>query len=397
MNTSTTPRPKARRRAYLLGGATVVIVASGAFLAWRALLRPLPVEAAPLRSNVREQVFGLGVTGARVQSAVGFKVAGVLAEIDADEGDHIRAGQVLARLQSRDAQAQVDMAKAAVLQARENIVKAQADVLSTSASLSNVRRIAQRDASLRDTGVVSREQAQTDEAAVRVASANRAVARSEVAVAQAALRSAEAQQTFEEATLAQYTLRAPYDGWVVARNLELGSMPNPGQPVFTLVQAHSVWAVVYVDERLAGRLRVGQPAQIILRSNPGQPLSGHVARIEIQSDSVNEERIVDVAFDHVPPGIHLAEEAQVEITTGILQRAVLVPQAAISGLQGGHGSVWTVEHGRLARRALNFGPQLLNGAMPIVGGLPAGAAVVAQPAAGLRVGRAARVGAEAAP
>ncbi len=397
MNTSTKPRPKARRRAYLLGGATVVIVASGAFLAWRALLRPLPVEAAPLRSNVREQVFGLGVTGARVQSAVGFKVAGVLAEIDADEGDHIRAGQVLARLQSRDAQAQVDMAKAAVLQARENIVKAQADVLSTSASLSNVRRIAQRDASLRDTGVVSREQAQTDEAAVRVASANRAVARSEVAVAQAALRSAEAQQTFEEATLAQYTLRAPYDGWVVARNLELGSMPNPGQPVFTLVQAHSVWAVGYVDERLAGRLRVGQPAQIILRSNPGQPLSGHVARIEIQSDSVNEERIVDVAFDHVPPGIHLAEEAQVEITTGILQRAVLVPQAAISGLQGGHGSVWTVEHGRLARRALNFGPQLLNGAMPIVGGLPAGAAVVAQPAAGLRVGRAARVGAEAAP
>ena len=397
MNTSTKPRPKARRRAYLLGGATVVIVASGAFLAWRALLRPLPVEAAPLRSNVREQVFGLGVTGARVQSAVGFKVAGVLAEIDADEGDHIRAGQVLARLQSRDAQAQVDMAKAAVLQARENIVKAQADVLSTSASLSNVRRIAQRDASLRDTGVVSREQAQTDEAAVRVASANRAVARSEVAVAQAALRSAEAQQTFEEATLAQYTLRAPYDGWVVARNLELGSMPNPGQPVFTLVQAHSVWAVGYVDERLAGRLRVGQPAQIILRSNPGQPLSGHVARIEIQSDSVNEERIVDVAFDHVPPGIHLAEEAQVEITTGILQRAVLVPQAAISGLQGGHGSVWTVEHGRLARRALNFGPQLLNGAMPIVGGLPAGAAVVAQPAAGLRVGRTARVGGEAAP
>ena len=397
MNTSTKPRPKARRRAYLLGGATVVIVASGAFLAWRALLRPLPVEAAPLRSNVREQVFGLGVTGARVQSAVGFKVAGVLAEIDADEGDHIRAGQVLARLQSRDAQAQVDMAKAAVLQARENIVKAQADVLSTSASLSNVRRIAQRDASLRDTGVVSREQAQTDEAAVRVASANRAVARSEVAVAQAALRSAEAQQTFEEATLAQYTLRAPYDGWVVARNLELGSMPNPGQPVFTLVQAHSVWAVGYVDERLAGRLRVGQPAQIILRSNPGQPLAGHVARVEIQSDSVNEERIVDVAFDHVPPGIHLAEEAQVEITTGILQRAVLVPQAAISGLQGGHGSVWTVEHGRLARRALNFGPQLLNGAMPIVGGLPAGAAVVAQPAAGLRVGRAARVGAEAAP
>lgn len=397
MNTSTKPRPKPRRRTYLLVGAAVVIVAAGAFLAWRALLRPLTVEAAPWRTDVREQVFGLGVTAARVQSAVGFKVAGVLVALAADEGDHIRAGQVLARLQSRDVQAQVAVAKAAVLQARGSIVKAQADVLSTSASLSNVRRIAQRDASLLDTGVVSREQAQTNEAAVRVASANRAVAQSEVAVAQAALRSAEAQQTFEEATLAQYTLRAPYDGWVIARNLELGSMPNPGQPVFTLVQAHSVWAVGYVDERLAGRLQVGQPAQIVLRSDPGRQLAGHVARIEIQSDSVNEERIVDVAFDHVPPDIHLAEQAQVEITTGMLQRAVLVPQAAISGLQGGRGTVWTVEQGRLARRTLNFGPQLLNGAMPVVGGLPAGAAVVAQPAAGLRVGRAASVGGEAAP
>ena len=395
MNTSTKPEPKARRRTYLLLGATVVIVAAGALLAWRALLRPLTVEAAPLRTDVREQVFGLGVTAARVQSAVGFKVAGVLAELDADEGDGIRAGQVLARLQSRDVQAQVAVAKAAVLQARENIVKAQADVLSTSASLTNVRRIAQRDARLLDTGVVSREQAQTDEAAVRVASANRAVARSEVAVAQAALRSAEAQQTFQDATLAQYTLRAPYDGWVVARNLELGSMPNPGQPVFTLVRAHSIWAVGYVDERLAGRVRVGQPAQIVLRSNPGRPLAGHVARIEIQSDSVNEERIVDVAFDHVPADIHLAEQAQVEITTRMLQRAVLVPQTAISGLQGGRGTVWTVEHGRLARRSLDFGPQLLDGAMPVVGGLPAGAAVVAQPVAGLRVGRAARIGGRA--
>ncbi len=397
MNTSTKSRPKARRRTYLLVGATVVVVAAGAFLAWRALLRPLTVEAAPLRTDVREQVFGLGVTAARVQSAVGFKVAGVLAELDADEGDRIRSGQVLARLQSRDVQAQLAVAKAAVLQARANIVKAQADVLGTSASLSNVQRIARRDASLLDTGVVSREQAQTDAAAVRVASANRAVARSELAVARAALRSAEAQQAFEQATLAQYTLRAPYDGRVVARNLELGSMPNPGQPVFTLVQAGSVWAVGYVDERLAGRVRVGQPAQIVLRSAPGRPLAGHVARIEIQSDSVNEERIVDVAFDHVPPDIHLAEQAQLEITTGTLPRAVLVPQTAISGLQAGRGTVWTVEHGRLARRSLDFGPQLLDGAMPVVGGLPAGAAVVARPVAGLRAGRAARVRGEAAP
>ena len=144
------------------------------------------------------------------------------------------------------------------------------------------------------------------------------------------MQSAEAQQAFQEATLANYTLRAPYDAWVISRNLELGSMPNPGQSVFTLVAANTVWVRGYVDERLAGRLSLGQPVEIILRSNPAQPIPGHIERIEIQSDAVNEERLVDVAFDQVPDNIHLAEQAEVVITTGTLARAVVVPPTAIS-------------------------------------------------------------------
>lgn len=382
-----------RRYALILVAVLAVVV----FVAWRGFVRPVTVVAAPLESNVREQVFGLGVTGARIESNVGFKVSGILVALSADQGDWVRAGQVLAQLDARDVQAQVAVAKASVVQARGNIDKVKADVSSATASLSNASSISERDASLVKTGLVSQEQAQTDEAAVRVASANLAVARSEVAVAQATLRSAQAQHAFEEATLAQYSLIAPYDAWVVSRNLELGSMPNPGQSVFTLVAAHSVWAVAYVDERLAGRLQVGQPAQIILRSNPGTPISGHVERIEVQSDSVNEERIVDVAFDHIPKNIHLAEQAEVKITTATVPSAVLVPEIAISGLKNGRGTVWTVEHGRLARRALTFGPQLLDGRLPVVAGLPAGAAVVAAPVSGLRVGRAARIAGTAHP
>ena len=169
---------------------------------------------------------------------------------------------------------------------------------------------------------------QTTEALARVAAGNLASAKAGVVVAEAALQSAEAQQAFQEATLASYTLRAPYDAWVISRNLELGSMPNPGQSVFTLVAENTVWVRAYVDERLAGRLSLGQPVEIILRSNPAQPIPGHIARIEIQSDAVNEERLVDVAFDQVPDNIHLAEQAEVVITTGTLARAVVVPPTA---------------------------------------------------------------------
>jgi multidrug resistance efflux pump len=80
-----------------------------------------------------------------------------------------------------------------------------------------------------------RSKAETNQAAVRVAAANMVSAQSGVLLAKAQLQSAEAAQTVSEATLANYTRYAPYDAWVVSRNLDLGGAVNPGQSVFTLV------------------------------------------------------------------------------------------------------------------------------------------------------------------
>ncbi len=126
-------------------------------------------------------------------------------------------------------------------------------------------------------------------------------------------------------------------------------------------------------------------------------IHGHVARIEIQSDAVNEERLVEVAFDDIPRDIHLAEQAEVVITTGSLDRAVLVPQTAVSGLHGGQGTVWTVEDGKLARRDVTFGAPLLGGRLPIIDRLPDGIQVVVSPTSGLREGRAAVIAGTAPP
>jgi multidrug efflux pump subunit AcrA (membrane-fusion protein) len=108
--------------------AAAVVIAVAALLSWSVFLSPVTVSAASVQSNVRQQVFGLGTVGARVQSNVGFKVAGVLAALGADQGDRVRAGQVLARLDARDIEAQVAVAKAAVAQARASLVKAKAEV-----------------------------------------------------------------------------------------------------------------------------------------------------------------------------------------------------------------------------------------------------------------------------
>jgi HlyD family secretion protein len=371
--------------------AAMVAIAVVAFLSWSAFLSPVTVTVAPVQSNVRQQVFGLGAVGARVQSNVGFKVAGVLAALDADQGDRVPAGQVLAQLDARDIEAQVAVAKAAVAQARASVEKAKADAEGAAANLANAKAIAARRQGLVAKGFKSVEEAQTADALARVAAGNLASAQAAVVVAEASVQSAEAQQAFQEATLANYTLRAPYDAWVISRNLELGSAANPGQSVFTLVAANTVWVRGYVDERLAGRLSLGQPVEIILRSNPAQPIPGYIERIEIQSDEVNEERLVDVAFDQMPDNIHLAEQAEIVITTGTLAGAVVVPPTAVGDLHNGRGTVWTVEDGRLARREVRFGPELLDGRLPVLDGLPLDAKVVSAPVSGARVGRAARI------
>lgn len=389
-----------RRRLYWLA-ALLVLIAGIAAGAWRLLLRPITVHVAPVATNVADQVFGLGTIGADVQSAVGFKVAGVINEIDANEGDHVKTGQVLARFDAQDVAAQVTQARAAIPQAQATIDKGKADVALAEANLANAKAMASRRQVVVKQGFASREETQTLETTEKVAAANVNIAKVQVETARAGLAAAQAELKFAEATLANYTLRAPYDGWVLARNRNLGDAVTAGQTVFTLAEPSTIWAVGYVDERLAGRLKVGQPAEIVLRSEPGRRFVGYVARIEIQSDTVNEERLVDVAFDHLPPDIHLAEQAEVYITTGILRRAVLVPQTRVLHVAGDpgtgeRGTVWVLEHGRLAQRQVTFGPELLDGQLPVLSGLPANARVVVSPPDRFRIGRAATVAKEEA-
>jgi HlyD family secretion protein len=158
-----------------------------------------------------------------------------------------------------------------------------------------------------------------------------------------------------------------------------------------LIDPQSVWVLAYIDESKAGEIRVGEPAEIVLRSQPSRRIAGQVARIEPESDRVNEERRVEVAFDQIPRNFNLGEQAEVYITTVHLAQALLVPEAAITGLGKNSGTVWTVEDGHLQQREVVLGHRLLDGRYEIMAGMPENAVVVNQLRNGMRVGRAAKV------
>jgi HlyD family secretion protein len=369
----------------------VVIVAGVGSVVWGQLLSPVDVKVAADGNNVVVEVYGLGTVEARVTSKVGFKVAGVLVDLRADVGDRVAKGAVLARLDDREQSARMARAKAATEQAEASFQRSLANVQKAQANFANAKSINERRQKLVQSNTTSVETAETAKAAQDAAQADVNLASSDVAVARAAMSDAKAQLQQETATLDFHTLMAPYDAMITTRSKELGSALGAGEPVFTLIDPKSVWVLGFIDESKAGEIKVGESAEIILRSQPSQRLAGAVARIEPESDRVNEERRVAIAFDKLPADFHLGEQAEVYIATVRLPRALLVPEAAISGLGRNHGTVWTVEDGHLRQREVTLGHRLLDGRYEIVGGVPNEAMVLSELSSGLRVGRAAKI------
>lgn len=247
-------------------------------------------------------IYGIGTIEARVQSAIGFEVAGTVVELTADQGDRVVKGQVVARLADGEQRAVVAQAEAALAQARARLERARA-VREQKQSVDSRRQALERK------GTVSIEAAEDARAGADIAAAD-------VAVAQADIEASRALLERERQKLAKFTLTAPFDGMVVKRDRELGAAVVAGVAVFTVVDPATVWVRAYVDEARAGRLAVGQTARVVLRSLPGRDFPGRVARIDIEADRVSEERVVHVAFDAIPHPFHLGEQAEVVVGDG---------------------------------------------------------------------------------
>tara|TARA_R110002072_G_scaffold42848_2_gene120726 strand:- start:1854 stop:3017 length:1164 start_codon:yes stop_codon:yes gene_type:complete len=359
--------------------------------------RPLSVEVARPADNVQIQVFGLGTVEARILSNIGFEVGAALVKLNADHGDRVNQGDVLARLHNAEQEARVAKAKAGMVNAAAAVKTAEAAVGKSRAVLAQRKQTNQRKQMLVARRTVSVESAEEAQMEQDVAAAELAVAISGVDVAKAVLEDATAQYAMEKVLLDHHVLRAPFDAIVVQRHKELGSVLSPGDPVFTLVVPETVWVLAYVDEARAGEIRVGQPAEVRLRSLSRQMYAGYVIRIGLESDRVSEERRVYIACDSCPRNFHLGEQAEIYITTGALDRALMVPETAIENFSGTTGMVWTIEGGELRRRKVGLGHRTLDSRLEITGGVPDGAFVVRTLRPGLREGRAAKVLEESQP
>ncbi|MGE3990282.1 efflux RND transporter periplasmic adaptor subunit [Pseudorhodoplanes sp.] len=378
--------PSTKYALLAIGFVAVVVAAAFAYAN-----RPIYVQVAAIEENIPIRVFGLGTTEARVLSKIGFEVGATLAKLNADHGDRVSKGQVLARLATGEQDAKVAKASAARLIAEVNIAKSAANLEKARAVFTQKQETNRRKQTLAGRDVVSQQ-------AVEEAIRDEAVAKADVAVAESEAESAKAQRTdalaqlqYEETMLRHRTLVAPFDAVIIERHKELGSVIKAGDPIFTLIAVGSYWGLAHVDEARAGFIEEGQPVEARLRSRPLETFTGRVVRIGLESDRVTEERRVYLRGENPPVRVFLGEQAEFWITVAKLDQALLVPSAAVHGYDGRQGTVWTVEDGRLRRRLVQFRHRTEDARLEIVAGVPADARVVTRLESGLREGRAARV------
>ncbi|MFZ5574613.1 MAG: efflux RND transporter periplasmic adaptor subunit [Pseudomonadota bacterium] len=370
---------------HFLPGRRGLVLALGvlAFLAafvWlvttRGPLAPVGVETAEVvRADLGPEVDGIGTVEARHVYAVGPIQTGRLLRVQVDLGDRVARGQLLAALDPIDLAERVEAAGSAAARARQAAQAAQAQVAEAESRARLAQANSERYQALYRQNFVAREMAESRRHEAAAAEAALAAARANAVAAQREIARAEAELRGVEQVRNSLKLVSPVDGVVTAREAEPGATVAAGQAVVRLVDPSQLWVRARVDQARAEGVQVGQRADITLRSGPGRALPGKVARIELQSDALTEERIVNVAFDTPPAQLYLGELAEVTVRLPAAHAVLSVPRAALTR-HGGKPGVWRIDQGRARFQPVEPGVQSPQ-RVQIISGLAAGDRVIA--------------------
>lgn len=368
-----------------LGLLGALLIAALAFVVMRSgPLAPTRVTVIEVtEGRLTPALFGIGTVEARRSYLIGPTTAGRVRKVAVDVGDAVKAGQLLAEMDPVDLDERLAALDASIARAGSAAAAVEAqrkDALAKRelAAINARRYVDLGERNFISAGVVEgklQEQTSAD-AAVSGADANLNAARQDLK-----------RLVAERAGLLQQRdnvrLLAPSDGVVVSRDAEAGSAVVAGQAVLKVIEPSSLWVKVRFDQGRSAGLAPGLQAQIVLRSNPGKPITGKAARVEALSDSVTEERVAQVAFDSLPAGVSVGELAEVTLALPAQPLALLVPNASIkrrvdpSGVQAGEqAGVWLLDGNSLRLAPVRLGQSSLDGRVQVLDGLKAGDRVV---------------------
>jgi RND family efflux transporter MFP subunit len=384
-----TPEPVSRRWVTWLVVVVLLAVAGGGAWVWSTRERPVEVEVAPVSERAAgSQAAVLNATGyvtARRRATVSSKITGKVMEVNVEEGQEVRLGQVLARLDDSTARAALALAKAqhaaSIRAVKENEVR-----------LAEAKLTLGRMTTLLKDGVVT--QAELDRAKAEYDSID-----ARIVALREQVNVAEQQVALEETNIADTIIRAPFAGVAVTKDAQPGEMVSPVSAgggftrtgICTIVDMKSLEIEVDVNESYINRVKSGQPVSAVLDAYPDWQIPAQVITLVPTADRQKATVLVRIGFKALDPRI--LPDMGVKVTflreagdTGTPAAApiTLVPKAAIRA-EDQATYVFVLRGDAVERRAVKIGGTD-GDRIEILAGLSGGDRVVISPPAELRDG-----------
>jgi HlyD family secretion protein len=276
-----------RTRKYLIVIGVILIISAGGFLLYRLIgpngsgqkFRFVKVE----RGVVDSIVTATGNINPVINVLVGSQVSGTIKALYADFNSQVKEGQVIAQIDPALFQAQVDQAKANVLNTQASLLNAQANLVKAEVAVVDAKRNLDRNKPLLERQVIAQATLDTAQVNYDTAVAQVDVAKSQVESSKAQVEQAKAALMLAETNLRYATIRSPVNGTVISRNVDVG------QTVAASLQAPTLFTIAKdltkmqvdtnVSEADVGRITVGQDATFTVDAYAGRTFRGKVSEI----------------------------------------------------------------------------------------------------------------------
>ena len=348
----------------------------------RAIEPPAITVVPAVKREFVDRLFVSGTLVAREEAQVAARIDGLaIVELDAEDGDRVEAGQVLARLdrtQLDALMAQNDAATkradAAIDQAGSLIAQSQAQVQFANADFDRAHKL--------DAGIMAASTIEQREMAMKTAQAQLAAARFALGLAEADRKSRDAERQELQVRINRTEVKAPVAGIVSRRSARLGaSASTSGEPLFRIIEDGAVDLEADVPEQTLARLAVGMPAELKLPGVEGA-ISGRVRLVNQEVDRASRTGKVRIALGDVSRA-HIGAFASGSVELARRQ-GVGVPATALER-DGDEARLDVVRDGKVEVRQVRAGVSD-GGWVEIEAGVTEGESVVQRAAAFLRAG-----------
>ncbi|HTO47791.1 MAG TPA: efflux RND transporter periplasmic adaptor subunit [Burkholderiales bacterium] len=332
---------------------TILLIAVAA-AAQAAIAQPAtaPVEF----RDVAEVYAADGVVEAVRQSIVAAQIAGRIVELRTDVGDRVAKGQVLARIDEREA-AQV------VASSEAQIARATADLANATANLERTRKLV--------------KQKFVSEAALDRAQSEHDAASAALAAAKAGTGAATAARSYTVIT-------APFAGVISERPVQLGEMAQPGRPLFTMFDPSDLRVLASVPEDVIARVRTGAKGAAAELPALATTVPAKSVTVLPAADARTHTKLVrlDLPDGDATKGAYPGMFARALFATGAAKR-LLIPERAVAYRSEVAGAYVVTPAGEIRFRQLRLGEKTADGAIEVLAGLSAGERVALDPVAAL--------------